>query len=108
MTIEAFIKARLDEDEADAERAGSKIEGALWVVTGMDNAVGVDYDPGHVLAQVRALRAILAIHHVPDRLVICNVCRGDYDVGIVWPCPTARSVAAIWDQHPEYLPEWSV
>lgn len=54
-----------------------------------------DHDPGRVLAQVAALRAVLGEHQD------CSI------VGVVLvPCPTVRHLAAIWADHPDYRQEW--
>ncbi|MGW4720488.1 DUF6221 family protein [Nocardia sp. NPDC004260] len=56
------LRAGLAEDERDAMKAQQAAEsqgGELWVVTGTDNAVGVDYDPARVLRQVEAIRKML-------------------------------------------------
>lgn len=68
MTVDdalARLRAGLERDEADAVRARAAAEGPggdghLWIVTGSDNAVGVDYDPAAELRRVEAIRRVLA------------------------------------------------
>lgn len=101
MTIEDFIAARLAEHEDEAERARNKAVGpgagdGLWVVTGMDNAVGVDYDPERELRRVSAFRSAVAyvasITSASEQLVA--------EAAVLHP------IAAIWDDHPDYQEDW--
>jgi len=60
-----FITARLTEQEQDArkaQRAAKSQGGELWVVTGIDNAVGVDYYPARELRLCAAIRILIAGH----------------------------------------------
>jgi hypothetical protein len=102
-----FLNARLDEDEAAAEVAGT--DERMWPLAP---------DPARVLREVKAERAILA-EHMPreyDRYgrtgIYCRTCVTDHeaymddDAPDTWPCATVRHLAAVWDGHPDYRPEW--
>ncbi|QIS00980.1 hypothetical protein F5X71_00330 [Nocardia brasiliensis] len=109
-----FIEARLAELEGDAERARSKAagpggDGVLWVVTGMDNAVGVFYDPARELRTVAAIRTLITGHEPTrfgdEQVDSCAVCSHDIADGFhfePWPCGPVRTVASIWSDHPDY------
>jgi hypothetical protein len=131
-----FVAARLDEDEAMAEAAieiGLKRYGDRYhEEVGFDpGGISADdgwlvVDPARVLREVQAKRAILALHHpspglrhpVTDYHVdICAACdipepsraewkRIDGFEGSVYPCDTARSLAAAWSDHPDYDEAW--
>ncbi|MEU3011081.1 DUF6221 family protein [Nocardia asteroides] len=71
------------------------------------------HDPARVLRQVAALHAVVGRrageHREQDG--ICETCR-DYDFHreyrpVPWPCATARAIAAIWSDHPDYRSEWA-
>lgn len=105
MTIEEFIEARLGDAERDAEKARAAVsyptapgESALWVVTGMDNAVGVDYDPEVVLRQAKAWRAVLAF----GAALTSASQQMEFEDDVL------RSVAAVWAKHEDCPPEWAV
>lgn len=57
--IVTFLLARIVEDEAFARLAEERRDDHLWVVTGSDTPVGVDYDPERVLADCAAKRTIV-------------------------------------------------
>lgn len=81
-----FLLARIAEDEAVARRAERGREDHPWVVTGMDNAVGVDYNPARVLAECEAKRWLVWTY-------------SDY--------PNMLSIlAAIYSDHPDYDEAW--
>ncbi|MGW0052057.1 hypothetical protein [Nocardia nova] len=84
MTIEEFIEARLE--EASRPAMGTQTE-----------------------AVVRALCALGELHFdAGDHGVhYCGTCH-DYDRHDAepWPCMTARTIAAIWSDHPDYRQEW--
>ena len=136
----AFVKARLDEDEAAAWDAadgdsGRWFTGEKWNVYRAEDTApdaGTDehdlvvygnvksqsehiarHDPARVLREVAAGRAILAEHFPEDRGeslpgADCGVCyyTGTPGSPAQWPCLTLRSLAGIWDDHPDYRPEW--
>ena len=108
--IAAFIGARLDEDEA----AARAVPGRAWYEPDDDRfshykdaAHIARHDPARVLREVTAKRAILTRHSPvtePGRGTRCGWCSGEFDVA--WPCEDARSVAAIWSDHPDYQEGW--
>lgn len=118
VTLVEFLLARVGEDEADARRAAAAAYGHLWVVTGMDNAVGVDYDPARVLAECQARRAIIELHELvpgehkyrgrpaadPADTRVCHEHDGIYIAA--GPCETLRLLAQPFKDHPDFLSEW--
>lgn len=64
------------------------------------------FDPARVLAQVAALRAVVALHWEESRAApFCTLCaEGALVWG--WPCTTMRHIAAIWADHADYDQEW--
>jgi len=131
MTITEFIEARLAEDEALAHEAAHDSDGESgwrWpsgtfdvVTTGPgkfviaerlapDDAAHIAHHyPARVLAQVAALRAVLALHYQvvmyttrSTRMVcVCQAPRTHVSI-----CPTVRHIATIWADHPDYDQEW--
>lgn len=103
----AFVTARLDEREhfAKIARLAQKHREQM-------------------LREAEAMRAILA-GHMPaedDPVLVaafterfgpyrpkCRTCAVTSGASLFprdWPCPTARHLAGIWNDHPEYRPEW--
>ncbi|NEW42743.1 hypothetical protein GV794_02050 [Nocardia cyriacigeorgica] len=120
MTIEEFIEARLAEDEGAARAADEDWHTDVVVGVDAEGTLGsaayehmVAHDPARALRQVAAMRAVVgrrAGEHRNDA-GICETCRSydyrrDYDPA-PWPCPTARAIASIWSDHPDYQQEWS-
>lgn len=130
-----FLEACIDKDEKEAERARDYAEASmyvdkdLWVVTGMDNAVGVDYDPARVLAECEAKRRIIELHGHPEGSC-WEMHRGIYGPG--WPegsyategqpwahpcleppevhpgpCETLQLLALPYASHPDFDPGWA-
>jgi Family of unknown function (DUF6221) len=106
-----FLAARLDEDERNARDAL-----ALWPDThftvdpGSLVIVGFHrrHDPGRVLREVAAKRAILDRHvsaaRTSSRSPACREC--DDELRGAWPCPTIRHLASVYSGHPGYRQEW--
>lgn len=137
MRIEQFIVARLDEDEVAAQDCGAKNFHMVPRFTGyMDveahyRAVEEQghfqwftahypgftppyahhiarHDPARALRQVAAMRAILADH--ADDEGYCSRCwDGDSyaPASRMFPCPTIRSLAAVWSDHPDFHRSWA-
>lgn len=92
---------------------------AVSIPIGSDFAPGVvehiaRHDPARALREVAAGRAILD-RHMPHETAFdglaCNWCSEDVDdrpqiAKERWPCPDVRSLAAVWDGHPDYRSEW--
>jgi hypothetical protein len=115
----AFLTARLDETQDDAERGYLKAE-PIPGCDGWDQSGTAGLPPAvaaRVLRDVAAKRAILA-EHAPD-YGECRVC-ADHD-GEMWlstgdvmerrteleaPCPTVRHLAAEHSDHPDYKATW--
>lgn len=136
--LTAFVTARLDEDEAAARAVAvlrHQVFDGTGLVTG-PRGVGfirsdvatwlADNDPARALREVAAKRAIVELH---DRVHDCPVIVPTKDPSAfagnlgyvstehideedpdpdVTPCTTLRAVAAVWSDHPDYRPEWSV
>ena len=133
--IVAFLNARLDEDEQIARDAGFGLFDR-WQPTGHDGGadrgrtVHVDlesaaqapitsgkaldqrdaahiarHDPARVLREVKAKRALLGKHREGDRREYGDrLCDGCTDL---WPCDTTLTIAAVYDNHPDYDPAWA-
>lgn len=80
---EAFVRARLDEAEAEAHRIIADCEADLAILD--------DHQQGWTGLK-RDIRVCLA----------CDARHGDR-----WPCRTVRSIAARYRHRPGYLPEWA-
>ena len=111
--LAAFLAARISEDEAAVGRSrGGSLRGQ-W--------------PARVLREAEAKRKILAEHwpeHITEGWVACRRCvdwsAGSYGYGnededgeppddqsrMNWPCPTLRALAAVYQDHPDYDPQW--
>jgi hypothetical protein len=116
-TLAEFLAARLDEDEAwvrNFARLLNEVHLHSADTPEHQRAVGAymfdqeRLDPGQLLREVEAKRAILAEHR--DDAGTCYRCR--YGVpahweSVAWPCPTIRALAAVWRDHPDYSVAWS-
>lgn len=143
----AFVTARLDEDETEA-KAAAAVAGPDWhhklfldldgaATTMIVSAAGspladtlhrddeemapfiARHDPGRVLREVGAKRAVIAIHDPsrhpddPSSVRWCPVCiTGRHGYPEEWgddpyPCLTLRQLAAVWSDHPDYRQEWA-
>ena len=130
--LAAFLRARLDEDEATAKGTASSspwtvsdvnddgtsdVESAdapdgLWHGWVAGHIAGGDanhiarHDPARVLLEVAAKRAILGWHPAERMRYIdasrCPQCE------LTWPCPTVRHLAAVYQDHPDYRQEWAL
>jgi hypothetical protein len=129
----AFLRARLDEDEAyalgafgdhnNAGRRWSEIwSGALQIGEYEDLLITNDApvsrfmarnDPGRVLAEVEAKRRIIE-EHLPmqihleavDKTPRCNQCGDSRGRFRTYPCPTLRLLAQPYADHPDFDPDW--
>lgn len=105
--VVAFIRARLDEDEAAARMAAKarySLYGKVRALVDQDNASAEErlmalHDPARVLRQVEALRRVVAMHY------------GEHDCAeLKWRdpwCPTLRLLTSLWSDHPEYQEGWT-
>jgi Family of unknown function (DUF6221) len=108
MTLDAFLAARLDEDEAAAKAVRPDQDYA-------DSEHQERWSPGRVLREVAAKRAILTEHRpVPSRFIesstcaLCTVRTMKASTPVRWPCETMRALAAVYSDHPDYNNEWKV
>lgn len=121
--IAAFVRARLDEDERLAD-------GLLFACKLLDKvpdffacggpaaeAYWEHYNPRRALREIKAKRRVLDRHRPfgagsriwPEGCGGCGT-TGDCDDPVTWEmkdCPELRDLAAVWDDHPDYRPEWS-
>lgn len=123
----AFVKARLDEEEA-AAKAAAAAGRMRWAALGgivvdaddHDWAVTTDtlgeiaahiarYDPARALRDVAAGRRILARHSPAEGIAVagscCTWCSDDTDtvsLNAPWPCPDVLDLLSRWDGHPDY------
>lgn len=132
MTITEFLEVRITEDEALAEAAAISTHGERhtkrWDYTSYvlaadrDSTAAQDefiteFWPARVLAECAAKRAISEAHTVitvwPEGTggskyytgskQVCASC----DERTETPCPTARALAAVYSDHPDYQQEWA-
>jgi hypothetical protein len=119
--VVAFVRARLDEDEAAAKAAWGIEWDWRYVAQPFGERPSIAHtvhiarhDPARVLREVEAKRAILD-RHMPHETAFdglaCNWCSEDVDdrpqiAKERWPCPDARDLAAVWNDHPDYRQEW--
>ena len=108
-----FLRARLDEDEAVAREAvkirervyQGRFESDLTFEAWDDHPAGtVIVGPERVLREVEAKRALILaeLSHVDDWEA--NYCYTCHDVP--QRCPTLRTLAAVYADHPDYRDEW--
>ena len=121
--IVAFLRARLDEDEAAARAiaeqvAASPDSSAEIGLAHPDLAIGDcpsylgDYDPARVRADVEAKRRIVAEHVCPcpdPDCGDCSACSGRHHADPTpAPCTTLRMLALPFADHPDYDEAWKV
>lgn len=117
----AFLKARLDDDEQAARRAGDSFrqigETGIIVATEGDRAEecasanwsGVAehiarQDPARTLREVEAKRRILRAHEKwCEGRCEAKYPEGGFDAAHYW---SIKALAAVYANHPDYLPEW--
>ena len=111
----AFLKARLDEDEAAANAAW----GVEWDWRYIAQPFGerpsiahtvhiARHDPARVLREVEAKRAMIARYERAAALPasVVSFTHGQDD-GYAQACADAiRDAAAVWSDHPDYRQEW--
>jgi Family of unknown function (DUF6221) len=131
----AFLRARLDEDEREAEYALEKLSACTGVhVSDPDDGGDIGHmvaysfhslrhNPARVLRQVKSGRKILALHHPDQELEswywghrACAECKSPWhriiphrpptEIGPETGCPTLQALAAVYDSHPGYRQEW--
>jgi hypothetical protein len=117
MTLPEFLEARIAEDEAGPrnwlearripmeDRVAGRVGIPLQYGTG-----GVDtewvVDPARVLAECDAKRRIVELHD-GEAVHGCPVAP-DETVWTEGPCPTLRTLALPYANHPDYQPGWRV
>lgn len=132
--FEAFTKARLDEAEAaarellrTAQDVSLKLKDPALLgrrMPGWHSWPDVEAMCTGRLADIEAMRAVLAMHHqpredgtydyvYPEALKFCSSCgpgdsweaREHPDWFDEWPCTHARLIAEIWSDHPDFKGE---
>ena len=93
--------------EQPSEHDGAIVRHLLATEADANGVHIVRHDPARVLAQVAALRAVVALHDdghecpaVPGGAI------GWYDPEDVGACLTLRHIAAIWSDHADYDEGW--
>ena len=112
-----FLRARLNEDRAEAERGYAR--GAHDPASaGRDRTALAQVPPPvarRVLREVEQKQQLLAIH-VPEPMSIhgrtCTECRipetgWEHGVPSPFPCRTLRVLVAAYSDHPDYQPDWA-
>lgn len=126
MTIEEFIRARLDEDEAIAQAAivsddpYREVTGDHSVWRAEDNDVSggsVLSGDGFPVVYAEGYPSLAQAEHIarhdPDRVLrqvaaLREVVRVSWGTGDpVYEDDLMQSLAAIWEKHPDYRPEWT-
>ncbi|MFD3532025.1 DUF6221 family protein [Streptomyces sp. NPDC058664] len=131
--FDAFLDARLDEDEQTAREAGGQwmvlpvsgwihtkaVPSREWQPPGSDHHVAsaplegdrahiVRHDPARVLAEVDAKRRLAELHQAADYEYadgpVCLTC--DQGGPLPYPCPTLRLLALPYGPHPDYRDKW--
>jgi len=125
----AFLRARLDEDEAAARAvAGHELFDGTGIVVMHTHASGTRsvtlpshvarfaarWDPARVLAEVAAKRAIIELHApIPEddlrlRAGSCTSCgdQGCCGHDEEYPCATLKAIAQPYADHPDFDPAW--
>jgi hypothetical protein len=102
MNLAEFLLARVAEDEAVARAAGTGWAGPepMGAIEGGDS---VFVSPARVLAECEAKRSVLALHRSGDAW--CDYCSHSV---VDDRCPTIRALAAVFRDHPDFDPAWSV
>jgi hypothetical protein len=100
-----FVRQRLDEKEQRARyRLGESAQYAAF-----------EQEPEQALREAGAGRAIVALHRPglwnaddDPADIHCAECTADEDLykAQIWPCPTMRALAAVYDSHPDYQEAW--
>ena len=123
MDITEFLKARITEDEAQAQEAieerarvapdaaaeGPDMGLQSWPDVGVP---AVLVGPERILADCAAKREIIEEHYsrMEEGQQGCVLC-GHYTLDYGWeetgPCKTIRALAAVYNDHPDYQPEWT-
>lgn len=110
----AFLRARLDEDEARAKPLIAEDDVYRWsdVHSDVEWFLAAGGPQAHefalaaqVLREVAAKRAILD-HHKPIRHEGRTMCHSCLGAVLSWPCPTLQHLATVYSDHPDYRPEW--
>jgi hypothetical protein len=102
VTLDEFLAARLDKDEAEAMKLHSRQDGNIPLQHAM---------AARVLREVEAKRKILVDHAAypwsegfsrTGVAAYCSRCARHGTAPMLWPCPTVKALAAVWSDHPDY------
>lgn len=103
LTLTDFLLARIAEDEAAAEKAGSFTP---WDRDFQNDNYGhLTVQPSRVLATCKAHRAIVGLHS--SGAPMCSWTHDSNDLHDDYICPTIRALASIYADHPDYRSEWA-
>jgi hypothetical protein len=81
MTIDAFLEARITEDEAEAR----------WVADEGDHGSSYVQHPDRILAECKAKRALIETYADEHGSLSCLI-----------------PLASVYSDHPDYNPQWSL
>ena len=101
----AFCNARISEKEARAREVQQHFDDGRF--DDLDGPGSRVEEAAQARREAWAMRSVLTRHSPvtePGRGTRCGWCSGEFDVA--WPCEDARSVAAIWSDHPDYQEGW--
>lgn len=124
LTVAAFLLARIAEDEAVARASVATfpdadfLRGVLEEYSQPGSQSHADsphiahhiarHDPAHILAECKAKRAMVEMAMAVGR----NARLAPMDIGFVNTAMTIdrviRALAAVYESHPDYRPEWSL
>jgi hypothetical protein len=120
MTLVEFLDARIAEEEAEARQAFDDLD-LDGTGTGWSTSLGYDHNqlsgpgyvftrrwsPERVLAECEAKRQIIEEHggRAPYFVDPCDAHDAEFKT---IPCDTARFLAAVYADHPDYREEWKV
>ena len=93
----AFVRARLDEDEARARRVQAALD---------DGWNYFDETPTELIDPARALREVEAKRDILTAYVKIET-DGHRDNGWIALRFAVETLAAIWSDHPDFRPEWA-
>lgn len=114
----AFLRARLDEDDAVARAADAELSTVFTRIATFDPEMAADerhimrHRPAQVLREVEAKRQIADYHEswtASNGDIFCGRCGREHIDGRLgghFPCQTLRLLALPYSDHPDYLPEW--
>lgn len=109
MTITEFLTARLDEDEHQARLTiENRTSSPARALLGPTDIFGhMEVQPEHVLADIAAKRAIVALHS--EGTMACYWSHDSMEMhGPGEVCDTLQALVQPYAEHPDFDPAWRV